>query len=100
MAGSRAFETACSSLEELSSLDRLESRGTVRLVLCQAGLDARNVGGRELAVAIGKLLPRELEARGVVDASAVAERLAEAVGAVGDAPRTESSEAVFARLGR
>jgi len=100
MAASRAFEAACESLEQICSLDRLESRGTVRLVLGQAGLDARSVGGRELAVAIGKLLPRELEARGVADAPAVAARLGAAVGAVTDEPRAESPEAVFARLGR
>lgn len=103
MASSRAFEAACESLERLSSLDRLESRGTVRLLLGEAGLDARGVGSRELAVAIEKLLPGELEARGVADAAGIAARLRDAVRGVDDEPAAdaprESPEAVFARLG-
>lgn len=99
MPSSSAFETACESLEQLSSLDRLESRGTIRLLLNAAGLDARSVGSRQLAVAIEKLLPRELEARGVAEARTVADRLREAVVRVPDDVGAESPESVFARLG-
>ena len=43
MPDSAAFEWTCNELEERCSLDRLEARGTVRLALKQAGLEARSV---------------------------------------------------------
>ena len=99
MASSKAFELAAETLEGLTSLDRLESRGTLRILLNHAGLEARTVAGAQLAVAIEKLLPKELEARGVEDARSVAERLSVLVVGVVDGATDQSPEAVFARLG-
>ena len=43
MADAAVFDWICNRLEQDTSLDRLESRGTVRLALKSAGLDARSV---------------------------------------------------------
>ena len=43
MANSTAFEWLCEQLETHTSLDRLEARGTVRLTLKEAGLEASRV---------------------------------------------------------
>ena len=43
VADARTFDWVCAQLEERSSLDRLEARGTVRLALKQAGLEPRHV---------------------------------------------------------
>jgi hypothetical protein len=100
MADSTAFDTLCQALEEHSSFDRLEARGTVRLALKNAGLDPRTVSPSQLEVVVDKLLPKELETRGVSDIDAVCRSLHQAlttiddVGGGGDSP-----EDVFARLG-
>jgi hypothetical protein len=99
MASSKAFECAAEALEELSSLDRLESRGTLRILLNQAGLDARSVAGDQMSVAIQKLLPKELEARGVESAQTIAADMSARVACVADDSTQASPEAVFARLG-
>ena len=48
MADSNAFTTLCEKLEQSSTLDRLEARGTVRLSLKQAGLEAASVSASQL----------------------------------------------------
>jgi hypothetical protein len=40
MADSPCFDRVCAALESETSLDRIEARGTVRLALKGAGLDA------------------------------------------------------------
>jgi len=100
MADSAAFEAACTCLEQSGALDRLAARGTVRLALKQAGLDAKTVSARELAVAVERLLPAELTSRGVGDPAALCQRIAKALeGVESGAGRGDSPEQVFARLG-
>lgn len=100
MPDSPAFEHLCSALEASSSLDRLEARGTVRIALKAGGLEPRAVTAEQLDIVLAKLLPEELAARGVPDPVALCDRLrvglkeARVAGA-----RSESPEAVFARLG-
>jgi len=99
MADSAAFELACETLALDTSLDRLTARGTVRLALKAAGLEARHVAPDQMAVVVANLLPKELAARGVEDG----DRVCAAVGAKLTRLRTdeaaETPEAVFARLG-
>jgi hypothetical protein len=99
LADSAAFEWVCKELEQSTSLDRLEARGTVRLTLKQAGLETRTVTPEQLAVAVRKLLPAELRARGI-DEAAVCEDLARGVQSI-EAPGAshESPDEVFRRLG-
>lgn len=99
MADSKAFTTLCEELERASSLDRLEARGTVRLALKQAGLEANSVRASQLAVVVEKILPGELKTRGIDNAEAVCGGLARSLKAMPDEQVGESPEAVFKRLG-
>jgi hypothetical protein len=100
MADSVAFDCVCEHLEAHTSLDRLEARGTVRLTLKQAGLDARDVTPGQLEVAVEKLLPGELSARGVEDTSSVCSAISAKLRTLGpEAGASDSPEDVFRRLG-
>lgn len=103
MADSTAFDWLCSQLEGETSLDRLEARGTVRLALKSAGLDARNVTAEQLRVVIDKVMKSELAARGIGDAAAVCSRLASGLASAARTFATdgggETPDAVFSRLG-
>lgn len=85
MAGSPAFERTCAEIEASTSLDRLEARGTVRIALRGAGLDAASVEPREMQVVVRRVLPQELVKRGVPDAPALCERIAAAIADAGAA---------------
>lgn len=100
MAESSAFSRMCEELETQTSLDRLASRGTVRLALKKAGLEPRAVTSQQMSVVLSKVLPAELASRGVADAEAacraIASRLETLASSAGAA---ETPDAVFARLG-
>lgn len=97
MADSEAFSVLCDALETASSLDRLEARGTVRLALKQAGLEARGVTASQLGVVVDKILPAELKARGVEND--ICPQLRTALAGVANSSASDSPEAVFSRLG-
>lgn len=102
MAGSTAFEWLCSALEESTTLERLEARGTVRIALKEAGLEPRAVTPSEMRVVAQKVLPRELRQRGVQNEATLCGRLiaglqvleGQSEGASADTP-----DAIFRRLG-
>jgi hypothetical protein len=99
MADSAAFDFVCSELEKDTSLDRLEARGTVRLALKGAGLEARSVTPDQIAVVVEKLLPGELESRGIEDAAALCARIKSGLSSVSAGDQVETPDAVFQRLG-
>lgn len=99
MADSTAFTTVCDELESSSTLDRLEARGTVRLALKQAGLEAASVSASQLAVVVEKIMPGELRTRGIEGADSICTQLAATLKAMPDEDAGESPEAVFKRLG-
>ena len=73
-----------------------------RLVLKQAGLEARSVGAREIAVVIEKLLAGELGSRGVDDPDAVCGVLAPRLlgfQSTEEEASADAPEEVFRRLG-
>jgi hypothetical protein len=76
MADAAAFDWMCTRLEQETSLDRLEARGTVRLALKSAGLEARNVTPDQMKVVIEKVMGEELSRRGIADAESICARLA------------------------
>lgn len=76
MATTPAFERAADLLERETPFDRLAARGTVRLALRDAGLDARSVSAAQMLQVVQTRLGGELAARGVPDASAVCARIA------------------------
>ena len=63
------FDLAAERLEHHTGFDRLEARGTLRLALKTAGLNAKSVTAGQLCVVFEKVMPGELENRGVSDAA-------------------------------
>ena len=99
MADSAAFDFVCRELEQGSSLDRLEARGTVRLALKQAGLEARTVTPHQLAVVAEKILPDELTSRGIESPGVLCQRIASGVARVSADASLDTADAIFQRLG-
>jgi hypothetical protein len=99
MADSAAFEFACNQLEAKTSLDRLAARGTVRIALKQAGLEARSVTPEQMAVIVQKMLPTELGSRGIDGAEEVCQAILAGLSKVERGPVSETPDAVFKRLG-
>jgi hypothetical protein len=100
MPNATAFDWICGELERLTSLDTLEARGTVRLTLKEAGLEARTVTPEQLTVAVQRILGGELRARGVENADEVCGNLVTGLKGLEAASATgESPEDVFKRLG-
>lgn len=100
MAGSPAFEAACSALERSTKLDRWAARGTLQLSLMDAGLETGSVSAAQLRVVIGAVLPRQLKSAGVGDTGAVCTQLEQALATVDESGAAEGADAVFSRLGR
>jgi hypothetical protein len=95
------FDFTAEELRSRSDLEKLESRGTVRLALKQGGLDAQSVSSRQMLVILEKVLPSELESRGVEDAAALCRAIATALKQAGPNLAESSSnspEEVFRRL--
>jgi hypothetical protein len=96
------FEIAALKLEAATELNRLEARGTLRIALKAAGLDAGALTLAQLRVVLDKVLPGELETRDIADSAAVCSAVLSEVERVtpdsGDAAATDSDE-IFRRLG-
>ena len=99
MAETRAFDFVCDQLEAGSSLDRLEARGTVRLALKQAGLEARSVTPDQMAVVVARILPEELSSRGIDGCAALCASIGAELGKLDGGKVEETPDAVFQRLG-
>jgi hypothetical protein len=102
MAGSSAFEWLCTALEESTTLERLEARGTVRIALKEAGLEPRTVTPDELRVVAQKILPRELRNRGVPNEAALCDRMVAGLQVLerqSGGQATDTPDAIFRRLG-
>ena len=103
MTESPVFEWACAILERGARWSRLQARGTVRLVVRDAGLDTRTLRASQLHVIALRLLPKELRSRGVDDVDALCTALSECPGSVEAEARAMAPvdpEEVFKRLGR
>jgi len=100
MADAAAFEFVCDQLEKRTSLSRLEARGTVRLALKAAGLDAASVTPAQMRTVIEKILPDELRKRAVAEPERQCTGLAAVLAAskLSEGAAGESPEAIFARL--
>jgi hypothetical protein len=96
------FDCVAEKLEQGTDFDKLEARGTVRLALKEAGLDAKTVTGEQMTVVLQKVLPGELKTRGVDQPESVCESIVQGLksfdGASGAAD-DNSPEAVFKRIG-
>ena len=101
MARANAFEWLCACLESVTDFDRLEARGTVRIALKRAGLDVKTLSAEQVKVVLEKLMPEELETRGIADAESICARLVgrrDEIPALDGATAESTPEAVFARL--
>jgi hypothetical protein len=101
VADASVFAWTCEALEQVTSLDRLALRGSVRLALKKTGLDAARVRPEEIRVVLERILPAELEACGVGDAREICAALAEQAGRKSFAatpPGSEAPEDIFRRL--
>ena len=96
------FDVAAESLEVHTDMDRLAARGTLRIALKEAGLDAQKLTLPQLRAVFEKLMPKELDARGVGDAAATCKTTMDEIAGLASAIDTESSatpDDVFKRLG-
>jgi len=96
------FDIAAERLEESTEMDRLAARGTLRLALKEAGLDAQNLSVAQLRAVFEKLMPKELEARGVADAAATCSAVmndAASAASTADLAASDSPDEIFKRLG-
>ncbi len=96
------FDLAAEKLEESTDMDRLAARGTLRIALKEAGLDAHKLTIQQLRAVFEKLMPKELDARGVSNAAATCEAVMDGVSRSANAIGITSSASpddVFKRLG-
>jgi uncharacterized small protein (DUF1192 family) len=96
------FDCAAEWLEKRTSLERLEARGTLRLALKTAGLEPATLTLDQLRVVFERVLPGELEMRGVDEAPGVCEALMDEIArspAAQSASSGAGADAVFRRLG-
>ncbi|MCG8590108.1 MAG: hypothetical protein MJE66_12525 [Proteobacteria bacterium] len=100
MADSAIFNFVTTALEERTALDRLESRGTVRIALKEAGLEVASVDKEQMGVVLDKVLPGALRERGIDEPESVCSAIrSDLAGVADDAPAGDRPEQVFARLG-
>src|SRR5262245_26621629 len=95
------FDFVSDELERLTRLEKLEARGTVRLALKAAGLDARTVTTPQMVATLQKVMPNEMKVRGVEDVDQVCRKLVSALEQAhpaSGAANAESPEAIFRRL--
>jgi len=101
--GTSLFDFAAQKLEQHTGFSQLEARGTLRIAVKSAGLDPKSLSVDELRVVFEKLMPGELEQRGVGDTlstcAAVMRELENAPIAEGDA-NSNNPDDVFRRLAK
>jgi hypothetical protein len=97
----RIFDRVAGRLEASTSFEPLEARGTLRLALKEAGLDAKSAQVDQMNVVLQRIMPPELEARGIDGASQVCERIAREIknqSGLWSASEPDSPEDIFRRL--
>ncbi len=99
MAESEVFDFVCVELESRTDLDRIEARGTVRLALREAGLEARTVNREQMSVVVTRVLKAELDSRGVSDGASVCSEIDVLLAGLQAESSLDTPEAVFERLG-
>jgi hypothetical protein len=101
VAESVIFDWVSRELERRTSLSRLEARGTIRIVLKDAGLDPNSVAVHQMLVVLERLMASALLKRRIEDADELCGRLAEDLRLYAmSSPQAETETAydVFERL--
>jgi hypothetical protein len=96
------FSFVAEQLEQSTPLDRIESRGTIRIALKMAGLERQSTTPEQFCVIVERILPDELKKRGVTEVHAVCPAL---IAKVRSEPedrweRSPEVDEVFVRLAR
>ncbi len=73
------FSFVADKLEQCTSLDRLESRGTLRIALKSSGLEPKTVTHQQFCVILESVVPDELENCGVAETQAICAALIEKI---------------------
>jgi hypothetical protein len=97
------FDFVSEQVERLTTLERLEARGTVRLALKAAGLEAQTLTTPQAVATLQKVMPAEMRARGIKNEDQVCRTIVEHLQAAHPATGgavPESPEAIFQRLAR
>jgi hypothetical protein len=95
------FEWLSEELARRSSLTLLQSRGTIRIALDNAGVEARTLRMGPALVVVERILPRELTVRGIANAATMCTELALALrSATFTTTGPEPADTAFERLGR
>jgi hypothetical protein len=76
---SDVFDKTCELLEKHTSFTRLQSRGTIRLILKEANIDPQAVEKSEMLELLKAKLASELEKRGISEGPEVTGQLVAAV---------------------
>ena len=96
------FAWLAQALEQRTPMNAAQCRGTVRLALKNAGLEAKSVTAPELRVVLHKIMPRELEVRGIDDGTKVCTELVADLDGADVAPAEPSprsqADSVFQRI--
>jgi hypothetical protein len=96
---SDTFTIVAEKIDESTQLGRLESRGTLRIALKKAGLDAKSLGLADLEAVFAKVMPGELKAVGCADADAVCDAIMTSLHRDVPESATHSSDEIMRRLG-
>jgi hypothetical protein len=99
MADSAAFAHVSDALESATSFSRIEARGTIRLALKSAGLAASSVTPEQIRVVIERVLPVELENRGIPNPENVCRAITRGLAGIASEASNDTPESVFHRLG-
>ena len=98
MSVSPAFTFAADQLGASSSLNNLEARGTIRIAIKQAGLEAHNITALQMCTVFERIIPKELRARGIEGAD-LCKRIILGLNHVDDGQSKDSSpDAIFRHL--
>jgi hypothetical protein len=100
--GKGLFDQAAETLESLTDLDRLEARGTLRIALKEAGLDAKNLTLPQLETIFERVMPQQLDLRAVGDSRSICSAVIKEVRTAGIARNdtaASSADEIFGRLG-
>jgi hypothetical protein len=99
MSDSPIFELLCEQVESAARLSRLESRGTVRLMLKEVGLDPKHLGKGAAMVTVDRFLEKALRVRRVANPDQVKDLILQALreSKLADSDG-EDPEAIFGRI--
>jgi hypothetical protein len=95
---SDAFTIVADRLCELSDLDRIEARGTIRLAFKKAGVEPSCFGMDDVEAVFEKIMPAELEVRGCSGAQAICEGVVSSLKGVVPDTAERSSDEIMRRL--